>query len=119
MVLASSTRQMPKAAKSKGIYLFRLQTDNLDVPQNITLVPLGLAVETPNPSFFEIDLKRRRLFAVNELSEFQGKPAGGVSAFAIDPDTGKLTLINHQSSMGAGPCHITLHKEGRHALIAN
>jgi len=106
-------------AKSKGIYLFRLQTDNLDVSQNITLVPLGLAVETPNPSFFEIDLKRRRLFAVNELSEFQGKPGGGVSAFAINPDTGTLTLINHQSSMGAGPCHITLHKEGRHTLIAN
>jgi hypothetical protein len=32
-------------AKSKGIYLFRLQTQNLEVSQNITLVPLGLAVE--------------------------------------------------------------------------
>jgi hypothetical protein len=37
--------------KSKGIYLFRLQTENLDVSQNITLVPLGIAAETPNPSF--------------------------------------------------------------------
>ena len=27
--------------KSKGIYLFRLQTENLEVSQNITLVPLG------------------------------------------------------------------------------
>src|SRR5688572_17075374 len=50
-------------AKSKGIYLFKLQTENLEVFQNILLVPLGLAAETPNPSFLELDPKRRLLFA--------------------------------------------------------
>ena len=44
--------------KSKGIYLFRLQTENLEVPQNVTLVPLGLAAETTSPSFLELDPKR-------------------------------------------------------------
>src|SRR6478672_456063 len=37
-------------SKSEGIYLFRLQTRNLEVSQNITLVPLGLAAQTPSPS---------------------------------------------------------------------
>jgi hypothetical protein len=46
-------------SKSKGIYAFRLQTENLEVSQNITLVPLGLAAETPNPSFLEVDVNRR------------------------------------------------------------
>lgn len=105
--------------KSKGIYLFRLQTENLEVSQNITLIPLGLAAETSNPSFFAIDLKRRRLFAVNELQQIDGKPGGAVSAFAIDPVTGRLTLVNRQPSMGAGPCHITLDRDGRHALVSN
>ena len=105
--------------KSKGIYLFRLQTENLDVSQNITLVPLGIAAETPNPSFFELDLKRRRLFTVNELNEFEGKPGGAVSAFSIDPKTGLLTLINQRPSMGTGPCHIVLDKENRNVLVAN
>ena len=41
----------------RGIYLFRLQTENLEVSQNITLVPLGLAVETPNPSFIDLDVR--------------------------------------------------------------
>ena len=59
-------------SKSKGIYLFRLETENPDVPQNITLVPLGLAAETPSPSFIELDLKRRLLFAVNELNRSMG-----------------------------------------------
>lgn len=106
-------------AKSKGIYFFRLQTENLEVSQNITLVPLGLAAETPNPSFLELDLKRRLLFAVNEIDKFEGKPTGAISAFSIDPVTGKLTLLNQRSSMGAGPCHLVLDKEGRNLLVAN
>jgi 6-phosphogluconolactonase len=99
-------------AKSKGIYLFRLQTENLDVSQNITLVPLGLAAETPNPSFLEIDLGRRLLFAVNEVG-------GTVSAFSIDPAGGKLTLLNQRPSMGSGPCRLSLDRDGRHLLVAN
>ena len=106
-------------AKSKGIYLFRLQTGNLEVPQNITLVPLGLAAATPSPSFIELDLTRRLLFAVNELDEFEGKPTGAVSAFSIDPATGTLTLVNQRPSMGTGPCHLILDKARRHLLVAN
>src|SRR5882762_10384793 len=86
--------------KSKGIHLFWLRTENNEVSQNITLVPLGLAAETPSPSFLEIDPKRRLLFAVNEIDQFEGKPTGAVSAFAIDPVTGKLKLLNQRSSMG-------------------
>jgi 6-phosphogluconolactonase len=106
-------------AKSKGIYLFRLQTDNLEVSQNITLVPLGLAVETPSPSFIALDLKRRLLFAVNELNQFEGKPTGAVSAFSIDAAKGTLALLSQRPSMGTGPCHLILDKEGRHLLVAN
>jgi len=106
-------------SNSKGIYLFRLQTENLEVSQNITLVPLGLAVETPSPSFIELDLKRRLVFAVNELDEFEGKPTGAVSAFSIDPAKGTLALVNQRASMGTGPCHLILDKEGRHLLVAN
>jgi 6-phosphogluconolactonase len=99
-------------AKSKGIYLFRLQTENLDVSQNITLVPLGLAAETPNPSYIELDLARRFLFAVNEVG-------GTVSAFSIDAASGKLALLNQRPSMGGGPCRLSLDREGRHLLVAN
>jgi 6-phosphogluconolactonase len=105
--------------KSKGIYLFRLQTPGLEVPQNITLVPLGLAAETANPSFLELDLTRRLLFAVNELDSFEGKPTGAVSAFSIDSASGKLRLLNQRPSMGTGPCHLVLDRERRNLLVAN
>lgn len=99
--------------KGKGIYLYRLQTDNLEVSQNITLAPLGLAVETSNPSFLEIDLKRRLIFSVN------ADPEGRVSAFSIDPASGKLKLINQQPTRGAGPCHLVLDPAGKHLLVSN
>jgi 6-phosphogluconolactonase len=105
--------------KSRGIYAFRLQTGNSEVSQNITLVPLGLAAAASNPSFLELDVKRRLLFAVNEVSEFEGKPTGAVSAFAIDKAKGSLTLINQRPSGGAGPCHLVLDRSGRHLLVAN
>jgi 6-phosphogluconolactonase len=97
---------------SNGIYVFKLQTSGLEVSQNITLVPLGLAAEAANPSFIETDAKRRLLFAVNEGAK------GMVSSFAIGGD-GKLTPINQVSSKGSGPCHLVLDKQGRHLLVSN
>lgn len=106
-------------AKSKGIYAFKLQTQNEEVSQNILLVPMGLVAESANPSFLAVDDKRRLVFAVNEVDSFAGQASGAVSAFKIDPATGRLSLINQQPSMGTGPCHLVLDKTGRHLLVAN
>jgi len=47
-----------------------------------------------------------------------GKQGGAVSAFAIEP-SGKLTLLNQQSTVGAGPCYVGVDKAGKNALVAN
>jgi 6-phosphogluconolactonase len=99
--------------KSQGIYMTRIDaaTGALTTPQ--------LAGEVKNPSFLTIHPNHKYLYAVGELSEFQGKKTGAVSAFSIDPASGKLTLINQQSSGGDGPCFVSADKEGRNALVAN
>jgi 6-phosphogluconolactonase len=104
--------------KAKGIHLFRLQPTGTEVSQNVTLVPLGLAAETPNATFFELDLKRRLLFTVNEIEQFEGKPSGAVSAFSITA-TGKLALLNQRSSLGKKPCHLALDGAARNLLVTN
>ena len=78
-----------------------------------------LAGETENPSFLVASADGRFLFAVNELERFNGERTGAVSAFTVDPDTGKLTFINQQPSAGTNPCFIDLDAAGRHALVAN
>lgn len=101
------------SAKSKGIHLCRLNT------AKGTLTYTGLAAETPNPTFLAWSPDQRFLYAVNEVSRFNNRPAGSVSAFAVEPATGRLTLLNQQSSEGAGPCHLSVDRSGKNVLAAN
>ena len=98
---------------SKGIYVARFdsQSGKLGSPE--------LAIETTNPSFLAIHPKGQWLYAVGEVSNFQGKPEGVISAFRIDENAGRLELINQQPSGGAGPCHLALDKTGKCLLVAN
>jgi 6-phosphogluconolactonase len=99
--------------KAKGIYAYRFD------PATGQLSSLGLAAESVNPAFLAIDPSRRFLYAVNEISKYEGQSSGGVSAFAIDPVTGKLTFLNEVPSGGAGPAHLAVDKTGRYLLVAN
>jgi 6-phosphogluconolactonase len=98
---------------SKGIYLSRLDpaTGALEAPV--------LAGAATNPSFVAIHPSGRFLYAVGEVDRFGGQKGGVLSAFAVDPQSGKLTLLNQQSSRGPGPCHVAVDRTGRWALVAN
>jgi 6-phosphogluconolactonase len=102
-----------EGSTSKGIYAYRFD------PATAKLTSLGLAAETINPSFLAVHPNRRFLYAVNEIQNYQGQKSGGVSAFAIDHATGKLTLLNEVASKGADPCYITVDKTGKYVLVAN
>lgn len=99
-------------AKSKGIYAFRMDATG-------TLTPVGLVAETPSPSFLAIHPNHKYLYAANEVSTFEGARSGAVSAFAIDPASGKLTLLNQKASRGDGPCYVVVDHTGKDVLVAN
>ena len=98
---------------SEGIYRF-----DLDLKSGQATEP-QLAAEATNPSFLAIHPNQQFLYSVSEISELDGKKTGGVSAFAIDPETGDLKLLNQQPSGGAGPCHLVVSPQGTHVLVAN
>lgn len=61
-----------------------------------------------------------RVYAANELKDFGGRGlGGGVSAFAFDADTGKLSAINQSFAYGSSTCYICLDKQGKYILAAN
>jgi len=99
--------------KGGGIHRYHLDT----ATGKLTWV--GVTAELANPSFLAIHPNKRFLYAVNEISNFQGKREGAASAFAIDPATGDLTLLNQQSTCGRGPCHLVVDAEGKCVLAAN
>ena len=93
-------------ALSQGIYVSRLDatTGVLSDPE--------LAAATPSPCWVTISPDKKFLYA-------SGESAGVISAFAIDPQTGHLTLINEKSSGGVDPCHVSVDASGRVLLVAN
>ena len=97
---------------SEGIYRYRLLPDG-------ALQPVGVTGGLANPSFLAIDATRLRLFAIHEVSEAEGRRGGAVSAFSIDAATGDLTLLNRQSTVGPGPCHVSVDLTGKAVLVAN
>jgi 6-phosphogluconolactonase len=98
---------------SKGIYAYLFD------PGVGKLTSLGVAAESEDPSFLAVHPNGTYLYAVNEIDHFGTQKSGAVSAFSIDSKTGKLTLLNQAATQGAGPCHISLDKTGKYALIAN
>jgi 6-phosphogluconolactonase len=98
--------------QSKGIYAYRFQASG-------KFTPLGLVAETGNPTFLVVDHNQRFLYAANEISTYEGKPAGSISAFAIDAASGQLKLLNKVSSGGPGPCHVSLDRTGKWLFAAN
>lgn len=98
---------------SQGIY-----RSELDLATG-KLSPPVLAVEVTSPSFLAIAPNQKFLYSVGELIDGNGKKGGAVNAYAIDDATGDLKLLNQQSSVGGGPCHISVDRTGKTALIAN
>jgi 6-phosphogluconolactonase len=92
---------------SKGIYGYRFQ------PSSGNLIPLGLVAASQNPSFLAAHPNGRWVYAVNE------QQSGTVSAFSVDRQTGKLTLLNTVDSRGSSPCHLSFDRTGRFLLVAN
>ncbi|TWI63324.1 6-phosphogluconolactonase (cycloisomerase 2 family) [Bradyrhizobium huanghuaihaiense] len=65
-----------------------------------------------NPSFLAFDRTRRFLYTVHgDLSD--------ITAMAIDPASGKLTVINRQSTEGKNPVHLAIDPSNRFVVVAN
>lgn len=99
--------------ESKGIYAFRYD------PITAQLTSLGLAAKTEDPSFLVLSSSGRFLYAVNEVSNFNHGRSGAISAYRVDEQSGKLTLLNRRESHGADPCYIAIDKTGKYVLVAN
>jgi len=100
-------------AKSKGIYVSRFETDTgiLGKPE--------LAVEVKSPNFLAVHPNERFLYTVGEMTNTAGKHIGAVIAFSLDAKSGRLTVMNSQSSGGGGPCHVAVDSTGKSLLVAN
>ncbi len=94
---------------SRGIYCYRW------MPLSGEMAEMGLAAETPNPSFLALSPNRKDLYAVNE----EGSRPGTVTGFLVAPLSGKLRAKNTVSSGGGAPCNLTTDHTDQALFVAN
>ncbi len=99
--------------ESKGIYVFEFNRakGSMKLIQTIN--------DLESPTYLEIHPTKKYLYAVNRGAIDGNEGSGSVTSYTIDQSTGKLTFLNHISSYGKDPCHITLDKAGEFAFISN
>jgi len=99
-----TTRERNARGDGLNVYRMEAETGHWDHVQLISGVV--------NPSFLAFDNTLRVLFTVHGDSS-------DVSAFQIEPATGKLELINRQSTRGRNPVHLAVDPSNRFLVIPN
>lgn len=101
---------------SEGIFVSRFRPATGDLTQ------AKLAARIRNPSFLAISPDHRFLYAASEDPTSVG-PARDhesfISAYAIDPTTGDLRLLNTVPSGGTSTCYLSVDKTGKYVLTAS
>ncbi len=109
------TREAPGgggAATAEGISVFA-------VAAGTGALSLVQTVPSDNPSFLALDPTQSFLYAGNEIDDFEGSGNGSIEAYAIDPVTGEITLINREDAGGAIPAQLAVDPSGSDVVVAH
>jgi len=101
-----------EASPPEGISVFQVNPETGDMT-HIQTVP------SDNPSFLAIHPSQRYLYAINEIADYEGEETGSVEAYAINEETGELTLLNRQSAAGSIPAHLSVDPTGEYLIVGN
>lgn len=95
---------------SEGIYIYKIS-----VPSGqTTLIDVIKGID--NPSYLTVSKDGQFLYAV---SEGGGDGKGMISAYQLDPATGKASFLNKKESRGDGPCYIALSENRKWVAVGN
>lgn len=95
---------------SKGIYVY-----NFDAATGKSTF-LNSTDSSSNPSYLTISNDHKFLYSVNET---HGDNPGRASAYALDVNDGKLTLLNSQAVNGDDPCYINVSQNNKWVITGN
>ena len=99
--------------KGKGIYSFFLNMET-GILEEEKLVP-----NIVNPSYLTLNDAGNRLYAVNEIKEYEGQASGSISSFTFDIHGRNLKLLNVRATGGTDPCHVVLNPKNTHVFVSN
>jgi 6-phosphogluconolactonase (cycloisomerase 2 family) len=127
--------EVGRAAEASGPMFVYVGSYTKDPPGGGNNNPVGLSVfkfdpatgalspvqqvQSANPSFVALHPSRRFLYVINEIDDYEGRKSGSAEAYAIDPNTGTIRLLNRQSLNSPIPAHLALDPTGHQLVVAN
>lgn len=82
------------------------------------LKPLHRTAGVEHPFFTAVSRDQKFLYAIHAKS-FGSKAAEEVAAYALEGRTGRMKLLNRQSTRGSASCYLDVDATGRTVLVAN
>lgn len=98
---------------SEGVYVYEFNRKKTSLKLVQTVRTLA------SPTYLAVHPSGRFVYTVNRDPAPDFTKPGSVSAFVVHQKTGQLAHINNRSSYGAGPCHISIDKTGKLAIVSN
>jgi 6-phosphogluconolactonase len=73
----------------------------------------------PSPAYFCFSEKRRMLFALNSVPEFNGTPGGGITTLKYNSESGLMQKMSELHLPYGGPCYISMSPDSGFLFVAN
>ena len=89
--------------KGKGISICEFDDGNIRESSRI---------QVRNPSFLCLNEAKRKLYAVNEMKEYQGVFGGGLTQLSYDEE-GRMEIEKEFPTKGTDPCHVAIAPDGK------
>ena len=128
--LALSSKTAPSSALPSGFAYIGSYATGSEAPDNVSAIyvfsirsnqwNLKQTVASRNPTFLALHPSNRFLYAVNHVDGHDGLPCGTVEAYRIDPEDGRLSIINRQplSLSATFPRHLAISPDGSYLVVA-
>jgi 6-phosphogluconolactonase len=97
----------------KGINIFDFN------PSGGTIELVSSFNSGPNPSYLCISEKNKLIYAINEVTEFNGIKGGGITTVRYENDFENLAKVGEMAVPNGGPCYISVSPDNKFLLIAN
>lgn len=94
-----------------------IQSYSLDAAKG-QLKPLHRTEGVENPFFTVVSKDGKFLYTIHATT-FGGKDPEQVAAYALEGRTGKMKLLNRQSTRGTASCYLDIDASGKTVLVAN
>ncbi|WP_339727626.1 lactonase family protein [uncultured Gimesia sp.] len=88
-------------------------------PETGALKQVERTADVEHPFFLAVSPDNKYLYSIHAPGKFGGKENEFVSAFELQGRTGKLKLLNRQSSLGTASCYLDIDKSGKAVIVAN